>query len=56
LHLAWISAAEGQRFASKIKEMQKVVDDVTKEEIEKTIIALTPKKKATKTQQKAQVK
>jgi heterodisulfide reductase subunit A len=50
LHLAWISAAEGQRFASKIKEMQKIVDGVTKKEIDKTIIALTPKKKTTKTQ------
>src|SRR3990170_5229163 len=44
LQLAWISAAEGERFASKIKEMQKIVDGVTKEEIEKTIASLTPKK------------
>jgi heterodisulfide reductase subunit A len=44
LHLAWISAAEGQKFASKIKEMQKVVEGVSKEEIEKTIISLTPRK------------
>ena len=40
----------------KSKEMQKVVDGVHKEEIEKTIIALTPKKKTVKIQQKAQVK
>jgi heterodisulfide reductase subunit A len=52
LHLAWISAAEGARFASKIKEMQKVVDAVTKEEIEKTIIALSPKKKVVEPKQK----
>jgi heterodisulfide reductase subunit A len=46
LHLAWISAAEGEKFASKIKEMQEIVDGVTKEEIEKTVKSLTPKKKA----------
>ena len=44
LHLAWISAAEGEKFASKIKEMEKVVKNVTKAEIEKTVAALTPKK------------
>jgi hypothetical protein len=36
--------------------MQKVVDGVTKEEIEKTIIALTPKKKIARPKQNAQVK
>jgi heterodisulfide reductase subunit A len=36
LQLAWISAAEGERFASKIKEMQSVVGEVSKEEIEKS--------------------
>jgi heterodisulfide reductase subunit A len=36
LQLAWISAAEGEKFASKIKEMQNVVGKVTKEEIEKS--------------------
>ena len=35
--------AEGQKFASKIKEMQKVVEGVSKEEIEKTIKSLTPR-------------
>ena len=44
LQLAWISAAEGEKFASKIKEMQKIVEGVTKEEIEKTVTALAPKK------------
>ena len=44
LQLAWISAAEGERFASKIKEMQKIVEGVTREEIAKTITSLTPKK------------
>jgi len=43
LHLAWISAAEGQKFASKIKEMKKTVNSVTKDEIEKTVEKLTPK-------------
>ncbi len=36
LHLVWVSAAEGERFASKIKEMQPVVSGVTAEEIEKS--------------------
>ncbi|UCD26926.1 MAG: hydrogenase iron-sulfur subunit [Candidatus Bathyarchaeota archaeon] len=44
LQLAWISAAEGQKFASKIKEMQKIVEGVTSEEIEKTVKNLAPKK------------
>jgi heterodisulfide reductase subunit A len=46
LQLAWISAAEGEKFASKIKEMQEIVDCVTKEEIEKAVKSLTPEKKA----------
>ena len=46
LQLAWISAAEGEKFASKIKEMQKIVVGITKEEIEKAVKTLTPKKKA----------
>jgi heterodisulfide reductase subunit A len=45
LQLAWISAAEGEKFASKIKEIQKIVDGVTKEEIEKTVKILAQKKK-----------
>jgi heterodisulfide reductase subunit A len=45
LQLAWISAAEGERFASKIKEMQSIVDKVSKEEIEKTLAAFSPKGK-----------
>jgi heterodisulfide reductase subunit A len=40
LQLAWLSAAEGERFASKIKEMQSIVNNVTKEEIEKSIAKL----------------
>lgn len=44
LQLAWISAAEGQNFASKIKEMQRIVDGATKKEIEKTVESLAPKK------------
>jgi len=43
LQLAWISAAEGEKFASKIKEMQVIVDGVTGEEIEKTVKNLTPR-------------
>ena len=36
LQLAWISAAEGEKFASKIKEMQSIVNSVTRDEIEKS--------------------
>ena len=45
LQLAWISAAEGERFASQIKEMQEIVDKVGKEEIEKTVAAFGSKGK-----------
>ncbi|MEM2336196.1 MAG: CoB-CoM heterodisulfide reductase HdrA2 [Candidatus Bathyarchaeia archaeon] len=34
LQLLWVSAAEGERFASKIYEMQKIVESITSEEIE----------------------
>jgi heterodisulfide reductase subunit A len=34
LQLLWASAAEGERFASKIYEMQKIVESITPEEIE----------------------
>jgi coenzyme F420-reducing hydrogenase delta subunit len=34
LQLLWASAAEGERFASKIREMQALVEKVTPEEIE----------------------
>ena len=34
LQLLWVSAAEGERFASKICEMQKIVENITPEEIE----------------------
>jgi heterodisulfide reductase subunit A len=43
LQLAWISAAEGERFASKIREMQRIVEGATKMEIEKTVESLAPK-------------
>jgi len=36
LQLAWISAAEGERLASTIKEMQGIVNSVNSEEIEKS--------------------
>jgi heterodisulfide reductase subunit A len=35
LQLLWVSAAEGERFASKIYEMQRIVESITPEEIEK---------------------
>jgi coenzyme F420-reducing hydrogenase delta subunit len=34
LQLLWASAAEGERFASKIREMQTMMEKVTREEIE----------------------
>jgi heterodisulfide reductase subunit A len=34
LQLLWVTAAEGERFASKIREMQKLIEKVTMEEIE----------------------
>ncbi len=43
LQLEWISAAEGERLASKIKEMQAVVKNVTVEEIEKSKNMVTRK-------------
>ncbi len=36
LQLVWVSAAEGERFASKIKEMQAIVNNASPEEIEKS--------------------
>ena len=36
LQLAWITASEGEKFASKIREMQSIVDNVTREEIERS--------------------
>ena len=38
LQLAWITASEGEKFASKIREMQSIVESTTKEEIEKSKI------------------
>ena len=46
LQLAWVSAAEGQKFASKIKQMQEIVDGVTEEEIKKTVECLSKEPKA----------
>jgi heterodisulfide reductase subunit A len=43
LQLAWISAAEGERFASKIKEMKHIVDKVSPGEIEKAMAAFSQK-------------
>jgi coenzyme F420-reducing hydrogenase delta subunit len=34
--LAWISAAEGALFASKIKEMQEIVSQTSEEEMERS--------------------
>lgn len=46
LQLAWISAAEGERFASKIKEMHQYLNTVEREEVEKAASALAPRQVA----------
>ncbi|UCE38611.1 MAG: hydrogenase iron-sulfur subunit [Thermoplasmata archaeon] len=58
LQLAWISAAEGEKFASKIKEMDKIVQNVSKAEIDKTVKWLKEKKakKAKKAKEKEAAK
>ena len=37
LQLEWISAAEADRFASKMKEMHEIISGVTEKEISKTM-------------------
>jgi len=43
LQLIWVTAAEGEKFASKTKEMQNIVNSVHKEEIEKSKTMITKK-------------
>jgi heterodisulfide reductase subunit A len=43
LQLEWVSAAEGERFSTKMKDMTGIVESVTKDEIAKTIEVLKPK-------------
>jgi len=45
LRLAWVSAAEGLKFAKEVEAVQEVVHGITDEEIRKGIKAFTPKKK-----------
>jgi heterodisulfide reductase subunit A len=45
LQLEWISAAEGQKFAKVMHQMEKLRTTVTKEEIEHAKVALKPKPK-----------
>jgi heterodisulfide reductase subunit A len=45
LQLEWISAAEGQKFAKVMHQMEKLRKTVTKEEIEHARVALKPKPK-----------
>jgi heterodisulfide reductase subunit A len=45
LQLAWISAAEGERFATKVKEMAEIVKTVTKKECDETTRLLESGKK-----------
>jgi coenzyme F420-reducing hydrogenase delta subunit len=35
LQLLWASAAEGERFASKVRELESIVENVKPEEIER---------------------
>lgn len=41
LQLAWISAAEGEKFASQIRKMKEIVERVSKKDIEKTLEVLS---------------
>ncbi|NIM57413.1 MAG: hydrogenase iron-sulfur subunit, partial [Candidatus Aminicenantes bacterium] len=58
LQLAWVSAAEGEKFAKKIKEMNDIVNSVSKGEIDKTVKWLKERraKKAEKEKKKADKK
>jgi heterodisulfide reductase subunit A len=58
LQLAWVSAAEGEKFASKIKEMDKIVQNVSSEEIGRTVKWLKERKakKAKKVKEKEAAK
>ncbi|KPK82847.1 MAG: hypothetical protein AMS27_13870, partial [Bacteroides sp. SM23_62_1] len=40
LQLAWISAAEGEKFANQIRKMKEIVDGVSRQDIRKTIEVL----------------
>jgi heterodisulfide reductase subunit A len=41
LQLAWVSAAEGEKFARTIRNMKEIIDQVNKEEIESTMEILS---------------
>lgn len=53
LQLEWISAAEGQKFAKVMREIEMMRQQVTQEEIEQTIKVLSEEKPAKKTKAKA---
>ena len=53
LQLEWISAAEGQKFAKVMRQMEELRQKVTADEIEFTIEALKPKPKKEKPEKKA---
>jgi len=55
LQLEWISAAEGQKFAKVMKQMEELRQTVTKEEIEHAMVALKPKPKKKRPEKKAEV-
>lgn len=44
LQLAWVSAAEGEKFANKIKETDEIVKKVSQDEIDKTVKWLKERK------------
>jgi heterodisulfide reductase subunit A len=45
LRLEWVSAAEGQKWAQLMRDLEELRSTVTREEIEKTIAALRPKER-----------
>jgi heterodisulfide reductase subunit A len=55
LQLEWISAAEGQKFAKVMRQMEEIRKGVTREEIERAMEALKPKpKKKAKAKKKSE--
>jgi heterodisulfide reductase subunit A len=52
LQLEWISAAEGQKFAKVMRQMEELRQKVTAEEIAHSMEALKPKPKKKRTEKK----
>jgi heterodisulfide reductase subunit A len=55
LQLAWVSAAEGEKFANKIKEMDRIVQSVDQAEIDKTVKWLSDRRDTKEKKKKARL-